>query len=147
MFYSGVRIVSSCLIPLLFGQLEEFCISAIIKVKDAFGWSGDIQKEDGIGVWTGKLPAYMRTLRAAKSDGEIVSTVSTSDKMDAGDAEVSLQDVASYQVYFSIQLFSSVCERRAVYTLLRKLQLASMKLRNIGQTRMRIGKIIYQIKK
>lgn len=82
-------------------KLEEFCISAVMKVKDAFGWSGDIRKEDGIGVWTGKLPAYMRTLGEDKSDGEVVSTLSTSENMDADDAKVSMQDIASYQVVFS----------------------------------------------
>ncbi|XP_028780338.1 uncharacterized protein LOC114736623 isoform X2 [Neltuma alba] len=80
-------------------KLEEFCVSAIMKVKDAFGWSGDIMKEDGIGVWTGKLPAYMRTLGASISDGEVVSALSTSENMDADAAKVAIQDIASYQVW------------------------------------------------
>ncbi|XP_027356593.1 uncharacterized protein LOC113865952 isoform X2 [Abrus precatorius] len=48
--------------------------------------------EDGIGVWVGELPAYLR--------GEGVDTLSTSDNIDA-DAKVSIQDIASYQVVFS----------------------------------------------
>ncbi|KAI9120973.1 hypothetical protein K1719_008006 [Acacia pycnantha] len=98
---SSSEVLSTLYESLDANKLEEFCISAIMKVKDAFGWSGDIEKEDGIGVWTGKLPAYMRTLGAAKSDGEVVSTLSTSENMDADEAKVSIQDIASYQVVFS----------------------------------------------
>lgn len=76
-----------------------------MKVKDAFGWPGDIKKEDGIGVWTGELPAYLKTLEAARSNSEVVSTLSTSENMDADDAKVSIQDIASYQVLQIFQMF------------------------------------------
>lgn len=62
---------------------------AIAKVKDTFGWLGEIKVEDGIGVWIGELPAYLR--------GEGVDTLSTSENIDA-DAKVPIQDIASYQV-------------------------------------------------
>ncbi|KAF7803377.1 uncharacterized protein G2W53_042488 [Senna tora] len=81
-------------------KAEEFCMSAIMKVKDGFGWPGDIKKEDGVGVWTGELPAYLRTLEAAKSNDEFDSSLSIQENVDA-DAKVSIQDIASYQVVFS----------------------------------------------
>lgn len=73
-------------------MLEEFCTLAIAKVKDTFGWSGEIKVEDGIGVWIGESPAYLR--------GESVDTLSTSENIGA-DAKVPVQDIASYQVVFS----------------------------------------------
>ncbi|KAG4383757.1 hypothetical protein AAZX31_13G135600 [Glycine max] len=73
-------------------KLEECCVLAIAKVKDTFGWLGEIKVEDGIGVWIGELPAYLR--------GEGVDTLSTSENIDA-DAKVPIQDIASYQVVFS----------------------------------------------
>ncbi|XP_061341523.1 uncharacterized protein LOC133287864 [Gastrolobium bilobum] len=73
-------------------KLEDFCISAVAKVKDALGWSDDIKVEDGIGAWIGELPAYLR--------GKGVDTFSTSENIDA-DSKVPIQEIASYQVVFS----------------------------------------------
>lgn len=70
--------------------MEEFCLLAIAKVKDTFGWSDEIKVEDGIGVWIGELPAYLR--------GEGVDTLSTSSENIGADAKVPIQDIASYQV-------------------------------------------------
>jgi hypothetical protein len=70
--------------------VEEFCVSTVAKVKDAYGWSDEIKVEDGIGAWIGELPAYVR--------GEGVDTLSTSSKDIDADAKVSIQDIASYQV-------------------------------------------------
>jgi hypothetical protein len=70
--------------------VEEFCVSTVAKVKDAYGWSDEIKVEDGIGAWIGELPAYVR--------GEGVDTLSTSSKDIDADAKVSMQDIASYQV-------------------------------------------------
>ncbi|KAK7302864.1 hypothetical protein RJT34_13761 [Clitoria ternatea] len=72
---------------------EEFCELAIAKVKDAFGWSDEIKVEDGVGVWIGELPAYLR--------GEGIDILSTSSENIDADAKVSVQDIASYQVVFS----------------------------------------------
>ncbi|XP_029129856.1 uncharacterized protein LOC109811516 [Cajanus cajan] len=74
-------------------MLEEFCMLAIAKVKDTFGWSDEIKVEDGIGVWVGELPAYLR--------GEGVDILSISSENIDADAKVSIQDIASYQVVFS----------------------------------------------
>lgn len=66
---------------------------AVAKVKDAFGWSGDIKVEDGIGAWIGELPPYLR--------GEGVATLSTSENIDE-ETKAALQDIACYQV---LQIF------------------------------------------
>ncbi|PNX87276.1 hypothetical protein L195_g043363, partial [Trifolium pratense] len=73
--------------------VEEFCVSTVAKVKDAYGWSDEIKVEDFIGAWIGELPAYIR--------GEGIDTLSTSSKDINADAKVSMQDIASYQVVFS----------------------------------------------
>lgn len=79
-----------------------------MKVKDAFGWPGDIKKEDGIGVWIGELPSYLRTLGTAESNSEVISNLPTSENIDADDAKVSMQDIASYQV--NTCRFSEACK-------------------------------------
>lgn len=74
-------------------KVEEFCVSAVAKLKNAYGWSDEIKVEDGIGAWIGELPVYLR--------GEGVDTLSTSSEDIDADAKVSMQDIASYQVVFS----------------------------------------------
>lgn len=69
-------------------------MSAVVKLKDAFGWSDEIKVEDGIGAWIGELPAYLI--------GEGVDTLSTSSEDIDADAKLSMQDIASYQV---LQIF------------------------------------------
>ncbi|KAI4296833.1 hypothetical protein L6164_036756 [Bauhinia variegata] len=81
-------------------KLEEFCILAVAKLKDALGWPEDIKMEHDIGVWIGELPGFLRTLGEANSDSEGVSTLSTSQTIDE-EIKISLQDIASYQVVFS----------------------------------------------
>jgi len=75
--------------------VEEFCVSAVAKLKNAYGWSDEIKGEDGIGAWIGELPAYLRR--------EGVDTLSTSEDIDA-DAKVSMQDIASYQVLHIVKI-------------------------------------------
>lgn len=65
-------------------------MSAVAKLKNAYGWSDEIKVEDGIGAWIGELPVYLR--------GEGVDTLSTSSEDIDADAKVSMQDIASYQV-------------------------------------------------
>lgn len=65
-------------------------MSAVAKVKNAFGWSDEIKVEDGFGTWIGELPAYLR-------GGSIDTLLTSSEDIDA-DAKLSMQDIASYQV-------------------------------------------------
>jgi len=76
--------------------VEEFCASAVAKLKGAYGWSDEVKVEDGIGAWIGELPAYLR--------GEGVDTLSTSSEDIDADAKVSMQDIASYQVLHFLKI-------------------------------------------
>ncbi|KAL9321164.1 hypothetical protein ACSQ67_013003 [Phaseolus vulgaris] len=74
-------------------KLGEYCVLAITKVKNTFGWSDEIKVEDDFGVWIGELPAYLRV--------EDADSLSTSSENINADAKVPIQDIASYQVVFS----------------------------------------------
>jgi hypothetical protein len=89
--------------------LEAFCISIVEKIKDAFGWPGDIMIETSIGAWTGELPSYLRMVGEADSNSEGNSTAPL-DKIDE-DMRVSAQEIASYQVNFQIYIiyFFDLC--------------------------------------
>ncbi|KAA8519727.1 hypothetical protein F0562_013983 [Nyssa sinensis] len=82
-------------------ELEAFCVSIIKRVKDAFGWSGEIMKETNVGAWTGELPKYLsRGDEADSSSVDISSTSATPEESDA-ETRTSAQDIASYQVVLS----------------------------------------------
>lgn len=76
--------------------MEEFCVSIVKKIKDAFGWAGDIRTETRIGAWTGELPSYLRMVGESDSKIEGISTA-PSEKIDT-DMRTSAHDIASYQV-------------------------------------------------
>ncbi|XP_075664003.1 uncharacterized protein LOC142633648 isoform X3 [Castanea sativa] len=80
-------------------ELEDFCVSIVKKIKDAFGWAGDIRTETRIGAWTGELPSYLRMVGEADSNIEGISTA-PSEKIDT-DMRISAHDIASYQVVLS----------------------------------------------
>ncbi|CAJ1961806.1 unnamed protein product [Sphenostylis stenocarpa] len=75
-------------------KLEEYCVLAVTKVKNTFGWSDEIKVEDDFGVCIGELPAYLRV------EGVETPATTSSENVDA-DTKVSMQDIASYQVVFS----------------------------------------------
>ncbi|PON77936.1 deneddylase [Parasponia andersonii] len=75
-------------------ELEAFCISVIRKIKDALGWPGDIITERNVGVWTGKLPEFLKV--EDDSNSKDMST-----NIDA-EIKTSAQDIASYQVVLSL---------------------------------------------
>ncbi|CAK7350497.1 unnamed protein product [Dovyalis caffra] len=70
-------------------KLQEFCISICKKLKDSFGWPGDIVTDKKIGARIGKIPNYFN------------STVSSSMQKIDTDLKSSAQDIASYQVVLS----------------------------------------------
>ncbi|KAL5575336.1 hypothetical protein UlMin_017035 [Ulmus minor] len=83
-------------------ELEALCISVVKKIKDALGWPGDIVTERYVGVWTGKLPNYLRIAGEDGSDIEDISTIaSQSDNIDE-EIKSSAHDIASYQVVLSL---------------------------------------------
>lgn len=79
--------------------LDAFCFSIVERIKDAFGWAGDIITEKGVGAWIGELPVFLR----GDADSNSGETPSCSVPIKENDEELkgSTQDIASYQVVLS----------------------------------------------
>ncbi|KAG8490829.1 hypothetical protein CXB51_013926 [Gossypium anomalum] len=83
--------------------LETFCVLVIQKIKDAFGWPGEIATETNFGAWIGEMPSCLKAPHQANSNSEDNSTsFADVEKMDA-DIKSSVQDIASYQVVLSTE--------------------------------------------
>ncbi|XP_010260374.1 PREDICTED: uncharacterized protein LOC104599506 isoform X2 [Nelumbo nucifera] len=89
-------------------ELETLCVSIIKKIKEAFGWPGDILMDRDSGVWIGELPNYLRrngsmdpVKEIVSNSGEDISMCSIAPNKSEGDASISAQDIASYQVVLS----------------------------------------------
>ncbi|XP_021294578.1 uncharacterized protein LOC110424346, partial [Herrania umbratica] len=82
-------------------KLEAFCILVIQKIKDAFGWPGDIATETDLGAWIGEIPNYLKVPHQANSNNEDDSASSADLEKIDDDLKSSVQDVASYQVILS----------------------------------------------
>ncbi|KAG4195846.1 hypothetical protein ERO13_A06G134400v2 [Gossypium hirsutum] len=84
-------------------KLETFCVLVIQKIKDAFGWPGEIATETNIGAWIGEIPSCLKAPHQANSNSEDNSTSFVDvEKMDA-DIKSSVQDIAGYQVVLSTE--------------------------------------------
>ncbi|CAL1410303.1 unnamed protein product [Linum trigynum] len=83
-------------------QLNECCVSVIKRIKEAFGWHGDIMTDLNAGAWIGQVPEYLKmTATTDDSTSEGLSTgFSTIQHIDEK-AKSSVQDIASYQVVLS----------------------------------------------
>ncbi|XP_015576889.2 uncharacterized protein LOC8259167 isoform X1 [Ricinus communis] len=81
-------------------KLQEFCILIVKKIKDAFGWPGDIITETSNGAWIGEIPNYLKAMGEYDSSKEDSSTSDPIEKLDE-DMKSSAQDIASYQVVLS----------------------------------------------
>ncbi|KAJ4840403.1 hypothetical protein Tsubulata_002062 [Turnera subulata] len=81
-------------------KLEEFCVSIIKKIKDTFGWSGDVKTEADMGAWIGDIPIYLRT---GETDFNSEKNAFGSTPLQKNDADIksSAQDIATYQVVLS----------------------------------------------
>ncbi|KAF7150709.1 hypothetical protein RHSIM_Rhsim02G0137400 [Rhododendron simsii] len=81
-------------------ELDAYCFSIVERIKDAFGWAGDIMTEKSVGAWIGELPVFLRS-DADSNSGE---TPSCSIPIKGNDEELksSAQDIASYQVVFDL---------------------------------------------
>ncbi|XP_017978026.1 PREDICTED: uncharacterized protein LOC18596766 isoform X3 [Theobroma cacao] len=84
-------------------KLEAFCILVIQKIKDAFGWPGDIATETDLSAWIGEIPNYLKVPHQANSSNEDDSASSADLGKIDDDIKSSVQDVASYQVILSTE--------------------------------------------
>ncbi|GMH05481.1 hypothetical protein Nepgr_007321 [Nepenthes gracilis] len=82
-------------------KLEAFCIAILKKIKDSYGWDGDIKSEPIVGAWFGELPAYLRNgLEADSSDHDTSAYPLLVAKSE--EQKSSALDIASYQVVLSL---------------------------------------------
>ncbi|KAK6124390.1 hypothetical protein DH2020_041883 [Rehmannia glutinosa] len=81
-------------------ELEMCCVSIIRRIKDSFGWPGEIRKQSGVCAWIGELPNFLRKVDDIESN--MLDISSTSIPLAASEEEMkSLEDIASYQVVVS----------------------------------------------
>ena len=78
--------------------MQEYCFSIVKKIKDAFGWPGDILMGTNSVAWIGEIPNYLKTMDQADSSSDNLSTDSSSMEKIESDMKSSAQDIASYQV-------------------------------------------------
>ncbi|KAL1208435.1 hypothetical protein V5N11_029661 [Cardamine amara subsp. amara] len=82
-------------------ELDSFCGLLVNKLKDAYGWLGEITLESSIGAWIGEVPDYLKETSRAKSvEDSIGASSSLLEKLNE-DAKASAQDIATYQVVLS----------------------------------------------
>lgn len=78
-------------------QLEMCCVSIIRRIKDSFGWPGEISRKSGQCAWIGELPNFLRKMD--DNDFNLLDISSTSIPLAASEEEMkALEDIASYQV-------------------------------------------------
>ncbi|PSR98610.1 Cysteine--tRNA ligase [Actinidia chinensis var. chinensis] len=84
-------------------KLEAFCISIVKRIKDAFGWPGDIMTEKSVGAWIGELPVWLK--RHGEDDSSCGESPSGPPLVKDNDEEskTSIQDIASYEVVLSAE--------------------------------------------
>ncbi|KAL0305689.1 UNVERIFIED_CONTAM: hypothetical protein Sradi_5986200 [Sesamum radiatum] len=81
-------------------ELETCSLSIIRRIKDSFGWPGEIRMNSNACVWTGELPKFLREVD--DSDSNMLDILSPSIPPGAINEEtVALEDIASYQVVLS----------------------------------------------
>lgn len=79
--------------------MEEYCISVVKVIKDAFGWHGDICTEKGVGAWIGEAPDYLRVVESDSGSEDAPSGTIEKDNIEG--VKASAQDIASYQVIWN----------------------------------------------
>lgn len=81
-------------------ELETGCVSIIRRIKDSFGWPGEIRTKSGACACIGELPKFLS--EADYTNFSMSDMSSTSMPLVAGDEEMKgLEDIASYQVVVS----------------------------------------------
>ncbi|XP_021726553.1 uncharacterized protein LOC110693694 isoform X2 [Chenopodium quinoa] len=82
-------------------ELDAYCSSIVKKIKDSYGWNGEVTFEPSVGAWIGEFPMYLRynhQVYPIDQDSTSSSEVSATNKEDL---ETSVQEIASYQIVLS----------------------------------------------
>ncbi|CAO2842909.1 unnamed protein product [Amaranthus hypochondriacus] len=83
-------------------QLDAFCSTLVTKIRDCYGWNGDVNFEPSIGAWIGEFPVYLKHGDEAVSNGPDVSNSDVFVKTEK-EFECSVPEIASYQVVMSAE--------------------------------------------
>ncbi|KAL0307781.1 UNVERIFIED_CONTAM: hypothetical protein Scaly_2969600 [Sesamum calycinum] len=85
---------------LAINKLETCSLSIIRRIKDSFGWPGEIRMNSNACAWTGELPKFLREVD--DTDSNMLDILSPSIPPGAINEETAaLEDIASYQVVLS----------------------------------------------
>lgn len=76
--------------------MEEYCISVVKIIKEAFGWDGDVHTDKRVGAWIGEAPNYLMVVESDTGSEDAPSGMMEQENMDG--VKASAQDIASYQV-------------------------------------------------
>lgn len=82
-------------------KLEEYCISVVKIIKEAFGWDGDVHTDKRVGAWIGEAPNYLMVVESDTCSEDAPSGMMEQENMDG--VKASAQDIASYQVVLSTE--------------------------------------------
>ncbi|XP_011658230.1 uncharacterized protein LOC101222138 isoform X1 [Cucumis sativus] len=82
-------------------KLEEYCISVVKIIKDAFGWHGDVRTGKRVGAWIGDAPDYLTVVESDIRSEDAPSGTIGEENID--EVKASAQDIASYQVVLTTE--------------------------------------------
>ncbi|XP_019236007.1 PREDICTED: uncharacterized protein LOC109216321 isoform X1 [Nicotiana attenuata] len=85
--------------PMASSKSEEYCVSIIRRIKEFYGWPGDIVMGSGSSASIGELPVYLRYEMDPK-DLDLNSSSTPSEGIE-DEMKAAAQDIASYQVVLS----------------------------------------------
>ncbi|PIN06038.1 hypothetical protein CDL12_21408 [Handroanthus impetiginosus] len=81
-------------------ELDMCCVSIIRRIKDSYGWPGEIRENSGVCASIGELPKFLKIMDDTDSNMPDIS--STSIALGGSEDEMKqLEDIASYQVVVS----------------------------------------------
>lgn len=126
------------------GKLEALCILVVKKIKDDFGFPGDIMTDPDVGAWIGQLPSYLTRKRdvnlvqdvnssTSRSSGDVPTHEDFSDTVPSSSLEsntvsqmTTAQDIASFQVIVDYLSAISLFFSKLTQTLFRFCRKSSM---------------------
>ncbi|XP_008439794.1 uncharacterized protein LOC103484484 isoform X1 [Cucumis melo] len=82
-------------------KLEDYCISVVKIIKDAFGWHGDVHMDKRVGAWIGEAPDYLTVVESDIGSEDAPSGMIGEENID--EVKASAQDIASYQVVLTTE--------------------------------------------
>lgn len=91
------------LLKLEASELDAYCSAIVKKIKDCYGWEGDVKFDPSVGAWIGEFPVYLRYGNEVDPSGQDITTSSEVPVTNKEELETSVQEIASYQVVLSTE--------------------------------------------